>query len=96
MTDVYERKAQFVKELETFYKVKVGLTGGLARMDYVKSDITEWVYVTYNTRSQKCFPVPYENNRGILIEFVKFLNNFDDYRWLRDDEALFHKEFLEG
>lgn len=96
MADVYEKKAQFVKELETFYKEKVGYDGGLVRLDYVKSDITEWVYVTYSTGSQKCFPVAYENNKGILIDFIKFLDNFDDYRWLREDEALFHKEFMEG
>lgn len=97
MSDIYEKKALFVKELQNFYKNTVwnGHTDGLKRLDYHKTELTEWVYVTYNNGSQKCFAVSYQNNCGILFDFVRFLENFDDFRWLREEEKLFREEFLE-
>lgn len=92
-----KEKALFVKELQNFYKNAVwnGHTDGLKRLDYHKTEFAEWVYVTYNNGSQKCFSVSHQNNCGIFFDFVRFLEKFDEYGWLREDGELFHKEFME-
>lgn len=80
-----ENKAQFVADLFNFYVSKVYPDEGITDMKYIQEGYSELVYVCYG-KNQKRFGVAGDNHRGILIDFVKFLNNFDRYEWLKPNE----------
>ena len=89
-------KAQFVKSLEAFYKKECRNVETIHRLDYVEEDFEEWVYVTYQSYSQKRFCVTGDSEQDILTDFVKYLQNYDAYDWLLPNDEKFRAEFMEG
>lgn len=86
---IYDHKANFVEELKNFYINVVGNQELISDMHYSKEvregTDYEYVYVTF-TCGQKRFSVWGDNNQGILMDFIRFLKNFDQYKWLREEE----------
>lgn len=79
-------KADFVEELKEFYIKVVGNIEEITDMSYIAGeDGSEYVYVSWGD-SQKRFSVWGDNNQGILKDFVRFLNNFSEYSWLKEEE----------
>lgn len=89
-------KADFVKDLEKFY-LESGIDKGfgIVALDYHKEENGhEWVYVTFSSYSQKKFSVTADNERGIFIDFGKFLADFNRIDWLMPSECI--EKFMEG
>ena len=76
-----ENKAQFVEELGDFYRTKVNEQFGIIGMRYTTTPRGEYVWVEFRSGSRKKFDVSGDSHQGILFDFVKFLNHFDDYEW---------------
>lgn len=76
------KKADFVDQLCNFYKTSVNTTLDIDYMKYVEVGGHEWVYVVFKSGSAKKFSVWGDNNQGILIDFVHFIQNFKQYDWI--------------
>lgn len=76
-------KAEFVKKLLEFWNTEV-YPSGIARLEYKLEGADEWVYVYYKTGGKKRFCVTADSCKAILKDFIKFIDNHDDYRWLFD------------
>ena len=97
MQEIYRNKAHFVKKLQLFYKRDCENPEGIKRLDYVYSDEagTEFIYVTYESESQKRIYVGYDSKQAMLKDFCNFLDNADHFSWLLPGEPAFKEEFLE-
>lgn len=75
-------KAEFVLSLEKFYREAVGNPRGIESMEYRNENDDEYVYVKFRSGSSKRFCVTCDSNYAIVKDFIKFLENFDDYKWI--------------
>lgn len=78
-TEKNPEKALFVRQLWKFYRTKAANTRQIKNMYYKN----EYVVVEFNN-GKKSFSVDGDNKDGILIDFVRFLMNFDSYEWERE------------
>lgn len=96
---MYKDKARFVKKLQTFYIRDCGNAEDIKRLDYVfdAEEGTEFVYVSYQSYSQRRFNVRYNSYQEIAAEFFDFLEDTHQkkYFWLMPSDPSFRKEFLE-
>lgn len=83
MIDLYliKKKSIFVDSLCDFYKMLICSTE-FETMWYNAEANTEFVYVKYRGGGVKRFCVAGDSNRGILFDFIRFLEFPDDYPWL--------------
>lgn len=97
MQEIYRNKALFVKKLQLFYKRDCRNIETIKRLDYIRDDESgnEFIYVTYESLSQKRIIVNSSNEQGMLMDFCNFISNSKNYYWLMPTEAAFRKEFLE-
>lgn len=97
MQDIYERKAQFVKKLQALYINDCGNPEGIKRLDYVRDEDTgnEFVYISFDSFSQKRIFVNGSNEQGILLDFCNCIDHFNHYFWLKPNEPAFRAEFME-
>lgn len=79
-------KVDFVEELLNFYQNVVGNVDGIEDMHYEVIDEDEFIYVTFSKDLQKRIHVTGDNNRGMLIDFCRFLDRHYEYRWLKKEE----------
>ena len=75
-------KAQFVKEFSNFLKNNVSEFHDLKSLVYVDDNNHEWLYVNYNSYSQKRINVSMDSDYGIMLDFFK---NVEDAPWLVED-----------
>lgn len=75
-------KKVFVERLCDFYCTNVSSQFGIESMDYIREGHEEFVYVSFRSGSRKKFCVTADSNEGILKDFIKFLNDFNNYQWL--------------
>lgn len=79
-------KVDFVEELLNFYQNVVGNVDGIEDMHYEEINGDEFIYVTFGKDSQKRIHVTGDNNRGMLMDFCRFLDRYNEYRWLTKEE----------
>lgn len=73
-------KEVFVERLCDFFVSNVSTQ--IENMTYAREGFEEYVYVSFRSGSRKRFCITGDSNQAILKDFVKFLSNFDDYKWL--------------
>lgn len=73
-------KMVFVERLCDFYVTNVSTQ--VVNMTYAREGFEEYVYVSFRSGSRKRFCVTGDSNEAILKDFVKFLSDFDNYKWL--------------
>lgn len=97
--EMYKEKARFVKKLQLFYIRDCGNAETIKRLDYVFDEEagTEFVYVSYQSYSQRRFNVRYDSYQDIVADFFTFLEDSQQkkYFWLMPSDPAFRKEFLE-
>lgn len=78
---INKHKADFVNELKILYMKNAKNPMSFEDMEYINDTAGEWVKVTFKTGGVKRFSVAADSEQGILIDFAKFLKNFNDYQW---------------
>lgn len=76
------RKAHFVEKLEEFYMVQAGNGLDVKSIEYIY-DGDEKLKVTFET-GVKYVWINFDGKEAILKDFVRFLNNFNDYAWEKE------------
>lgn len=95
-SDIYKNKARFVKKLQNFYTRDCKNGHSIKRLDYVcEMEESEFIYVSFNSYSQKRIYVSGKNEEGMLLDFCRFLSNMDEYYWLLPADAAYRAELLE-
>ena len=95
--EMYKEKERFIKKMQLFYQRDCRNVETIWHLNYLhnEEDGSEFVYVTYESYSQKRFCVTGSNEQGMLIDFVHFLEHQDRYAWLTKAEGTLHEEFME-
>ena len=81
-------KEEFIKQLKEFYMEAVGNPETIEDIYYKREceNGPEWVYIIFTSKSAKRFSVWGDSFQGILIDFVRFLDNMDSYPWIKIEE----------
>lgn len=82
-------KAQFVKTFSDFLKNNVSEFHDLKSLVYVDDNNREWLYVNYNSYSQKRIDISMDSDYSIMMDFFKHV---EDAPWLVDkfDEDIYN------
>lgn len=82
-------KAVFVKNFSDFMIQNVPAFDGVKSLVYVNDGNNEWVYINFNTYSQKRINVNYDSEVAIIKDVLK---NYEDAPWIVPiDEDIFNK-----
>lgn len=76
----HKHKQDFINELKVLYMDKGKNSIGMTDMQYQRTSGGEYVVVWFGN-SKKRFSIYCDNEQGILIDFAKFLGNFNDFEW---------------
>lgn len=99
MTQHHRERANFIKKLQLFYIRDCGNGEDIKRLDYVFDDEaeSEFVYVSYESYSQRRFSIKGDSKDAILKDFADFLSDAQQrkYFWLIPSDPAFKEELLE-
>lgn len=84
-----KEKAVFIQSLSNFFcNSEANKNDKIKELRYAKGNYSEFLYVIYSGHAQKRIFINGDNERGILLDFARFLNRRGDWEWLDSSELL--------
>jgi hypothetical protein len=75
-------KRAFIERFADFYITNCDNQSGLLDLQYSREGADEWVYAIFRSGCRKRFNITGDSNLAILVDFVNFINNFENYQWI--------------